>query len=542
MSRLIGIKVDMDDYDERSIPRVVTLTFTNGDICSYVKSGIEQANPIGRNNKLANFTPRRYDLRNQKMGEKTFEAIFKNCEAKLAALDRHYKSNFEEAEQLYTEEIENIRALYDANEQLWGRLSKGMYREYYNFKKQIYSRIEALKVPEERLRTMVQWLRDTKVGGLLNAAEMLESEASYITQRIHSPQMKHDIFLSYYAQRHSTDATRNIKESLEKKGINIWFDKSVKRLDKHGIIDGIVDSRLFTIFLTREYFKRPHCLFEYCIAAVLGKKVITVYEPKPSHGGGPIKSFKLPELFKHIMNHELLELSRTYWEYFITILHLRIKKTAKPVSWMVPVKERFASVKERFATNSNRSVMTGLQRAWLQLELAKEGWVLGRRLFSTSVDGNTAEAFHKKCDDQGETVTLVKSSNGHVFGGFSSVPWSTNEGYKNCADSVWLFKYHDDGQGERIDIQPKFRQYAVRHSRTSGPCFGYNDLAINVEKSRTKNWCQKMSFNKGILSDHGAIPFEVSNYEVFRVYYDFSPPAFLINFLKDIRLQDVFKF
>jgi len=38
-------------------------------------------------------------------------------------------------------------------------------------------------------------------------------------------------------------------------------------------------------------------------------------------------------------------------------------------------------------------------------------------------DGFEAEAFHNKCDNQGETLTIIKSGMGKIFGGYTDIPW-----------------------------------------------------------------------------------------------------------------------
>jgi hypothetical protein len=44
---------------------------------------------------------------------------------------------------------------------------------------------------------------------------------------------------------------------------------------------------------------------------------------------------------------------------------------------------------------------------------------------SESGDGWNASDFHRKCDYQGATLTVIKSSAGKVFGGFASVSWQS---------------------------------------------------------------------------------------------------------------------
>ena len=46
-------------------------------------------------------------------------------------------------------------------------------------------------------------------------------------------------------------------------------------------------------------------------------------------------------------------------------------------------------------------------------------------LFTASINGDSAETFHKVCDGKGPTVTIVKGANGYNFGGSVTGPCST---------------------------------------------------------------------------------------------------------------------
>ena len=110
---------------------------------------------------------------------------------------------------------------------------------------------------------------------MLKAAKILESETEHIRKTVQCSELKYDCFLSH-VQKISGDVSRNIRDSLTKNGMNVWYDKEAERLDNLGMIDGVVNSSVFIIVLTNEYFERPFCLFEYCVAVVAGKSMITV--------------------------------------------------------------------------------------------------------------------------------------------------------------------------------------------------------------------------------------------------------------------------
>ena len=56
-------------------------------------------------------------------------------------------------------------------------------------------------------------------------------------------------------------------------------------------------------------------------------------------------------------------------------------------------------------------------------------------LFRASRDGWTASDFHGMCDDKGATITVVKSSDGYVFGGYSDVAWSGGGGWAGSSEA-----------------------------------------------------------------------------------------------------------
>ena len=50
-------------------------------------------------------------------------------------------------------------------------------------------------------------------------------------------------------------------------------------------------------------------------------------------------------------------------------------------------------------------------------------------LYRASRDGFGANVFHQRCDNKGATLTIVQSSYGNVFGGFTTRSWTSTYGY-----------------------------------------------------------------------------------------------------------------
>ena len=86
-------------------------------------------------------------------------------------------------------------------------------------------------------------------------------------------------------------------------------------------------------------------------------------------------------------------------------------------------------------------------------------------LYRATRDGGSSLQFHKKCDDINNTITLVKTKTGYIFGGFTTKKWNGNE-YKND-DKAFCFSF---------DLNKKYNSKKTNNSiycsRGIGPCFG----------------------------------------------------------------------
>jgi hypothetical protein len=107
-------------------------------------------------------------------------------------------------------------------------------------------------------------------------------------------------------------------------------------------------------------------------------------------------------------------------------------------------------------------------------------------VYQASRDGFQAKDFHLKCDGLLNTLVVVKSSNGYVFGGFTAVDWSSGGSLSNYKydSSAFMFslinKYNYPFKMKIINPD-----YAVYASDYMGPVFGSgNDLAISDDSDK----------------------------------------------------------
>ena len=138
-------------------------------------------------------------------------------------------------------------------------------------------------------------------------------------------------------------------------------------------------------------------------------------------------------------------------------------------------------------------------------------------IFSATINGDKDNNFHKFCDGKGPTVTIVKGENDHIFGGYVTVPYSS-DWKSHYDDKAFLFSLTNM---KKFPI--KIKEKAVHHQKYWGPYIGYVDhcdLAISTKCLNNKiSYCKPKSyeFNRVDLIGTTEENFKVKDYEVYLV-------------------------
>jgi hypothetical protein len=103
-------------------------------------------------------------------------------------------------------------------------------------------------------------------------------------------------------------------------------------------------------------------------------------------------------------------------------------------------------------------------------------------LYRGSRDGFGSEAFHERCDGHPETLTIVQTQTGYIFGGYTPLAWASGGGYI-ADDGVRSFIFtvkNPHGLSPRIfRLKQDMKQYSVWCTSGYGPTFGGgNDICI----------------------------------------------------------------
>ncbi len=109
-------------------------------------------------------------------------------------------------------------------------------------------------------------------------------------------------------------------------------------------------------------------------------------------------------------------------------------------------------------------------------------------LWRGSRDGFDANVFHSLCDGKENTVTVIKNTNGFIFGGFTSIPWSRpNSGILKTDSTAFLFSLTNPSNNSLI-LKVELPENAVYHHSNYGPTFGGGpDLYVSSLSNTNKN-------------------------------------------------------
>ena len=94
-------------------------------------------------------------------------------------------------------------------------------------------------------------------------------------------------------------------------------------------------------------------------------------------------------------------------------------------------------------------------------------------LYRGSRDGFSSAAFHSRCDLKGRTLTIAKSTQGRVFGGYASVDWKAKYNDYRHDNKAFLFSLTSLVKIELVDPHK-----AIYSHDKFLPTFGYDDLRI----------------------------------------------------------------
>ena len=101
-------------------------------------------------------------------------------------------------------------------------------------------------------------------------------------------------------------------------------------------------------------------------------------------------------------------------------------------------------------------------------------------LYRGTRDGDGSNIFHDKCNNQGPTIFLCKNEKGNIFGGYSSISWTSDGNYHSSYNNFLCTLTNIHGTAPtKFPITQNY-EYAIYDYSSYGPTFGGNhDIKIN---------------------------------------------------------------
>ena len=144
-------------------------------------------------------------------------------------------------------------------------------------------------------------------------------------------------------------------------------------------------------------------------------------------------------------------------------------------------------------------------------------------LYKATPEENTRDDFHRKCDNKGATVTLIETTKGRRFGGYTSLSWSSLQEWKDDKES-FLFSLDNDKKYDVI----KDAKYKVYSGKEFGQWFGNGgNIGLAYEKNYfIGNDTHRENFGDKCYSTtvqnelSGGTTFNISKMEVYQIITD----------------------
>ena len=173
------------------------------------------------------------------------------------------------------------------------------------------------------------------------------------------------------------------------------------------------------------------------------------------------------------------------------------------------------------------TILSKHQSSQIESWLSEDG-VLGdlKLLYRGSRDGWKASDFHVKCDNKGATITVIRSSDGFIFGGFADKSWTSSDIYCE-SDKAFLFSLKSPSNTvgpTKICIKQNMCSKAMCYISSYGPIFGsghdfliYSDANNNSDSYSNLGDTYEIPPGQTDTFLVGSMHFKVSEIEVFQI-------------------------
>ena len=156
-----------------------------------------------------------------------------------------------------------------------------------------------------------------------------------------------------------------------------------------------------------------------------------------------------------------------------------------------------------------------------------KNWINKEKEFKTQLlyrktrDGDSYDSFHKKCDNQGATLVIIKTTDKNIIGGYSPLEWDDHSGWKSDKET-FLFSLTDNKIFRKTKKSDSI--FCHKDAGTWFPYFGFYKYngRMNLTQGQIlgKSYSDFDNYNF-LLSNNGKTKnFDAEEVEVYKIIFD----------------------
>ena len=277
------------------------------------------------------------------------------------------------------------------------------------------------------------------------------------------------------------------KDEIILKKDNYEINISLKEQNLSLILKDIINNLIYKAYLSKEFLSNKNIFFSYL--SLVGIKDFFINLISQS-------KYKINKLLQKIELIILLENSKENIEILIPLFNkendesdmillksenLNMKEDIKKLKEEInEIKNRLNEIENKISIVNKRKdewkgftnkIIKNIDEVKILLNWIDSSQKLkAKLLYTASLEENKNDDFHKKCDGKGATITIVESSKGKRFGGYTRISWNNN--FKNWMSDSTAFLFNLDDNKKFKVIKP---EYVIYGDNNYGPHFGYNN-------------------------------------------------------------------
>ena len=208
-------------------------------------------------------------------------------------------------------------------------------------------------------------------------------------------------------------------------------------------------------------FYKPNLLEEMYTESIQNNNEIPLINRSPIYFQYILNYLRCPEDLNEIISH-IFRLGYCYKSLRTEAEYFKVYSLFE--------KLQTSLIEINYSSNLDSSILS--QREFLNL-LVLCNFDLNCRwqqLYRATRDGFSAANFHSKCDGQSNTLSVIRTNLGFVFGGFTTKPWSGKVVYENDPEAFIFSLINSKNTPMKFDC--KTPKHAIRCNSDRGPTFG----------------------------------------------------------------------